>query len=511
MAIVIISCVDEKTRRELGERLAQKLDCPALSREELVDRATQSGVPVGRLEVAVLKHCVSKERLAQHKLQYLAFGSVEICDRSRESANLVYHGRAGNMLLQGVSHVLRVRVVPNAEQRLASTIERLKLDRDKAIEYITKLDDDVANWVRFAHGVDINDPRHCDLMLNLDQISLSSACATACTMAQLPEFQSTPASRRVMADLCLAARARSRLGQDERTAWADLNVSARDGRITITYMPGQAQVGGKIESVLSGLDGARELVVTMAVSNLFWVAECFEPSSRAYAEVTDLARRWGAAVQLGRLIPPDDASPVGSAEVDGRSAEPEKVRYVPKAEDVTGGIEEDVPASSSLSDGGLAITAEALIDGGIFGGSRLLAGGAEQVVAALKTEPNYSLVVIGEVFVAKGESSRVRLTRELCAGIQEGTRIPVLGSSELRQSFLFDKRQILWLVSSLLAVAGIYALVFSQQKPILDFLGGPDWHAWRVAATLAVALTVPLVAYLYGGATDLFLKWLKFE
>jgi hypothetical protein len=210
-------------------------------------------------------------------------------------------------------------------------------------------------------------------MLNLDQISLSSACATACATAQLPEFQPTPASRRVMADLCLAARARSRLGQDERTAWADLNVSARDGRITVTYMPGQSQVGGDIDRVLSGLEGAQEMVVTMAVSNLFWVAECFEPSSRSYAEVTDLARRWGAAVQLGRLIPPDDASPVGSAEVDGRSAASEKVRYVPKAEDVTGGIEEDAPASRP-SDGG-SNTASAYQRCDV---RRTLAGGAER-------------------------------------------------------------------------------------------------------------------------------------
>ncbi len=72
MAIVIISSADESTRREMAESLARKLDCPVMGREEVVERATESGVPVGRLEIAVLKQSVPKERLARHKAQYLA-------------------------------------------------------------------------------------------------------------------------------------------------------------------------------------------------------------------------------------------------------------------------------------------------------------------------------------------------------------------------------------------------------------------------------------------------------
>ncbi len=511
MAIVIITSVDEGTRKELADNLARKLDCPALSREELVERATESGVPVGRLEMAVLKQSVPKERLARHKAQYLAAVTAAICQESTKHDNLVYHGRAANMLLQGVSHVLRVRVVPNPEQRLARITERLNLSREKALEYVSQLDQDVANWVRFSHSVDMNEPRLYDLMLNLEQISLSSACATACTMAQLPEFQPTPASRRIMDDLCLAARARVRLGHDERTAATDLTVSAREGLVTVTYMPAQAEVGPAIPAVLDGLGGARQLVSTMATTNLLWIAESFDPRSQAYAEITDLAHRWGAAVELGRLVPGTAGDPESFRQAGGAENAAAGTTYVPKADDATAGIEEDVAETVSGPDGGLGMTAENLIHDSLFGGSRVLVGGAEQVVTTLRGRPSYSLVVVGDVFVSKGSSSRIRLTRELCGTIREGTRVPVLSASELRESFLFDKRQILRLVTSGAVTGGIYALVFTHQKEILNFLGGADWEGWRIAATAAVVVTVPIVAYLYGGISDLVLKWLKFE
>jgi EamA domain-containing membrane protein RarD len=44
----------------------------------------------------------------------------------------------------------------------------------------------------------------------------------------------------------------------------------------------------------------------------------------------------------------------------------------------------------------------------------------------------------------------------------------------------------------------------------MDFLAGPAWTNWRILAVLGVATVVPLVAFLYGSATGLILKLLKF-
>jgi hypothetical protein len=415
------------------------------------------------------------------------------------------------VLLRGISHVLRVRIVPNPEHRLSSVMRRMGLSREKALTYISEIDQDVASWVRFAHGVDMNDPHSYDLMLNLEQISLESASAMTCVVAQLPDFHPTPASRRIMRDLFLTATVRDRLGRDAATGWADLTVSARNGDVTVTYAPGQARVAEAIPVVLKDLDGVRQVVATMAVTNLLWVAERFAPESQTFSEITDLARRWGAAVELLRLVPPGDVKGLDAMNGDADPTAPTRPGYIPKAEDVTGGIEDDAAQPVALADGGLSATADGLIHENLYAGSRILLGGAPGVLGTLNARLGYSLVVVGDVFVSKGDASRVRLTREFCGTLRDGARVPVLSADDLRESFLFDKRQVLGLVSSLAGVVAIYGFVFTHQEAILNFLGGEDWESWRPVATAIVAGTVPVVAYLYGRTTGAVLKWLKFE
>ena len=155
-------------------------------------------------------------------------------------------------------------------------MQRLNLDWEKGKEYIRKLDQDMENWAHFLHGVTLTSPEHFDMVLNLKNMSTQSASAFLCSMVQSPEFQPTPASLAALKNQWLAAQARDRLMRDERTGWADLNVTAQNGRITTTYMPGQSHVAREIPAVLSGLEGADDLVCTMATTNILWVAETFD-------------------------------------------------------------------------------------------------------------------------------------------------------------------------------------------------------------------------------------------
>ena len=105
MAVVVISSVDEQARRELAECLARKLGCECISREQMIERATEAGIPLGKLEMAVLKGSVSWERLARDKVRYLAFITREVCERAMKG-NVVYHGRSSHMFFQGIPHAL---------------------------------------------------------------------------------------------------------------------------------------------------------------------------------------------------------------------------------------------------------------------------------------------------------------------------------------------------------------------------------------------------------------------
>ena len=231
MALIIISSSSAALRKEVSESLARKLGYACLSREELVDQATAAGIPVGKLEMSVIKGPAQTERLARLKERYLAYITSGLCERAGEG-NLVYHGRGGHLLLPNVSHIFRVHLVPNQEQEIHGKMQQLRLDHPKAEKYIQQVNQDIEKWVHLIHGQDLHDPRQYDLILNLDHMSLANASTALCSLAELPDFRPTPASLKAMENYCLASRARMKLSLDDRTAESDFTVSANDGVVT---------------------------------------------------------------------------------------------------------------------------------------------------------------------------------------------------------------------------------------------------------------------------------------
>jgi len=110
------------------------------------------------------------------------------------------------------------------------------------------------------------------------------------------------------------------------------------------------------------------------------------------------------------------------------------------------------------------------------------------------------------MFMSKGHSTRTRQTRELALSIRDRLKAPVITSDELKSHFLFGKRQAATLLGYLALTILIYLLVFTNQKPVLDFLGGPLHQDFKVVAAVAVALFSPLLAYVFGTVSGLALK-----
>lgn len=514
MQVICISRGTQSGGRELARLLAAKLDYACLGREELNEAAIQQGIQVGRLEMAMMRPGIFSERLALERDHYLAFTTAYLCDKAMEGG-LVYHGRTGHFLLPGVSHVLKVRVLADQEFRIRAVMRELGLERKKAARYIQEVDEDRRRWVRSMYGVSWEDAANYDVVLNLAQVSLENAAAVLMNMAQLPDFQMTPASRRSMEDLRLAARARTILAQDERSHDASVKVRADGGVVNVTYLPQDARLAPVIPEVCKGLPGAKDVRATMAMTNLLWVQEEFQPHSELYQEVVDLATRWNAAVELVRSAPeevPPAADPARAAAAGGAGRE------------YDGGIEEDV-VEEAAARGGLRQTLDELARVGRSGGGRVVYGDPNQLVDTLDRSIPYTLVVLGDLFLSKGHAARLRAIRDLRSFLSDRMRVPVVTADELGGQYLFGRRDLartaLFLVLALVA----YFLVFSHQEPILGFLGQTGWYAeaiegtflsrfdWmpKLVVSLAVFLFVPFVAYSYGTVARAVLKLIKME
>jgi cytidylate kinase len=494
----------------LAKRLAENLGYPCLSREDLIEAAIKEGIHVGKIETAMVKGRGFSERLALEREHYLAFTRSYLCDHALKG-QLVYHGRTGHLLLPGVNNVLRVRVVADYEYRLKAAMQRLGLEREKARRYVDEVDEDRRQWTHTMYGVSCDDVIQYDVVVSLQQFSVENASTGITAIAQLPDFQLTPASIRTLADLRLGAKARVLLANDERTYRASFKVTATDGVVTVTYLPQYAGLAGAIPLVLEPLEGYREIRSTMATSSVLWIQEVYDPASETFRNVVEVATKWGAAVELMRLAPENMEDTVALGET------PEVLEEVtpplqPFAREYDGGIEDDVPGVAEAPDdnGGLTQTVEELARLGRSAGGREIKGGQTHLLEMIDRSIPYTMVVVGDVFLSKGSAAQIRMARELRSLLADNIKAAVVATEELKTQFLFGKRDLFRLIGYLAVVVLIYFLVFTHQKEILSFLSGEGWVA-KIIAAIAVFLFVPIVAYSYGTVSRSFLKLIKIE
>lgn len=506
MALVMISGLYQGGREELAQVLARETNWPVLSREELQEQAKQKGIRVGRLEVSMIKRPTASEKLAREKNMYLAFLTSILCEKALQG-NLIYYGRAGHLLLPGVGHRIRVGLTAPRDIRVQRTAKALQMSPEQAESYLTQLDEDIAKWIRYVHHAAGHDPDQFDVFFNLETMSVTNAANTLHRIAQLPEYQATPASTRGLKDLYLAAQAELRLTLDDRTRDADLTVRAENAVVTVTYPPHQEQVSNSIPQVLTDLDGCREIQCTMAETNILWVQERFNPGSENFQQIIQLAQRWGAAVELMRLISPEDSTE-NKENVEAEAGYDFGRRECPAYDD--GGVEDDDPVAG-VNDGGLGGTMEELIAKGRCGGGHTVCGGYDKILERVRGQGHYALVVVGDMFLSKGHSARTRRTRELAMSIRDRLKAPVITADELKSHFLFGTRQAFTLAGFAAVVGLLYAIIFTHQDAVLTFLSGPIHQHIKWLAPVVVVFFIPVIAYLYGTVTGLALKLINID
>ena len=503
MQIICISGGGSNRTKALADRLAHKLGYKSLNREELIEEAIKEGIQVGKLETATIKPQIFTERLALEREYYRAFMTAFLGGQTTGNGT-VYNGRSGHLLFPGIDHVLKVRVVEDETGKVKEVMQQLGIDSKKARRYLKEVEADRNKWARSMYGVSLEDAAHYDVMLNLGHMSVENAAAALAAIAQLPDFQVTPASKRSLGDLVLGADARVLLARDERTFRANVKVRADRGIVTVTYLPQDAGIAKIIPEVLAPLPGVRELSVTMATTNILWIEEAFEASSQTYHQVVEIASKWNAAIELLQFVPQDiegQEELLPANEPTLLSQRPDFVR------ECAGGIEEEEVV---CEDQGFQTAQESLARLGCFGGGRRIVGGAAQVVKSIDRTVPYSLIVIGNMFLAKGHSAQMRMTRQLHGYLSDQINAPVVNAEDLKSQYLFGRHDLLKMFGCLGLFSLILFLILTYQEAVLKFLSGVELKA-KVLAAVSVFLFVPAMAYLYGNVARSLMKLIRME
>ncbi|MBU4604470.1 MAG: cytidylate kinase-like family protein, partial [Proteobacteria bacterium] len=147
MAIITISRGSYSKGREVAEKVAQRMGYQVVSRDVLLEASEKFHISEVKLVRAIHDAPSVLERFTHGKYCYLAFIRAALTERAVKD-DLVYHGLAGHLLLKGVPHVLKVRIIADLEARVAAEMKRENLTQSQARSLLLKDDAERRKWTQ---------------------------------------------------------------------------------------------------------------------------------------------------------------------------------------------------------------------------------------------------------------------------------------------------------------------------------------------------------------------------
>jgi cytidylate kinase len=210
MAIITISRGCFSHGKEIAEKVAVKLGYECVSREILIEASRFFHVPEMKLLKSIHDAPSILERITHGEDIYLSYVQAALLEHAKKD-NMVYHGHGGHLLMPEISHVLKVRVIAELNQRIEFLQQKQNVSKDKAAAFIKKEDQARAQWTRYLYKIDMNDPQIYDIVLNIGRLTIADACEIICATVQRDTYRGTPSSKKAINDLALSSHVKAAL------------------------------------------------------------------------------------------------------------------------------------------------------------------------------------------------------------------------------------------------------------------------------------------------------------
>jgi cytidylate kinase len=259
MAIITISKGSNSRGEEVAEKVARKLGYECISRDVLLEASKEFNIPEIKLVRAIHNAPSVLERFVYGKEKYISFIEAAILKHFKGD-NIVYCGLAGHFFVKGVSHVMKVRILAEFEDRVAREMERGGLGEREAAEMLRKDGEERRKWSKNLYGIDTRDPSLYDLVIHIKKIGVDDAVEIICRTVGLKQFQTTPQSQKMVEDLALAAEVRAVLFDLK----PNIKVWAADGKIRIHVRVNETRemaVVRDMEEMARSIAGVRDVTV----------------------------------------------------------------------------------------------------------------------------------------------------------------------------------------------------------------------------------------------------------
>jgi cytidylate kinase len=257
MPIITISRGSYSKGKAVAEQVAQNLGYECVSRDIVLEASEEFDVPEIKLIRAIHDAPRILDRLSREKDKYIAYVQTALLRHFRKD-NVVYHGLAGHYFVKGISHVLKVRIIANLEERVKLEMEREGITRAEALHLLKKDDEERRKWSQYLYGTDTWDPSLYDLVIHIHKITVDDAADIICHTAALKGFQTTPESKKAIENRVLEA--------EVKTALSGMNhgvkISVHDGIVFIrseATLQQQSPLSQDIEKIVKKIPGVRDI------------------------------------------------------------------------------------------------------------------------------------------------------------------------------------------------------------------------------------------------------------
>ena len=258
MPVIIVSADQYEDGRTIAQKVAEKLACPYLGRELLTDLAREKGLPKEKLIKAIEEppRLLTRRTLTQVLQSHIQTACLE---RLRVD-EIVCQGLGAHMYVNGISHVLKVRIVAHREQCIADICREQGLSLKKAEKRLEHRQAIQRHWSMEYFGVDQTDAGLYDLAISLKTLKPDKAVEIICDTAGYREFRPMTYSRQCLEDKYLASLVRDHLMDH----LPEIRVEADKGTVAV-YLKAlkrdQRKKQDQVRELSAGIPGVSHLEV----------------------------------------------------------------------------------------------------------------------------------------------------------------------------------------------------------------------------------------------------------
>ncbi|MFQ5882454.1 MAG: cytidylate kinase family protein [Candidatus Methylomirabilales bacterium] len=211
----------------IGKAVADRLGYEYLRHDIIREAAREYHAVEQKLREAVQEKPGLFEMVRESARRYQIFIAAEVYEEALKD-NVVIMGRWSTILLRGVPHAIRVRVLAPLSFRITRIVERDQVSEEAARRRIERYDEGVRYRMRQFYDVEWEDPTFYDLSLNTGRLSFETSVAQVVHLAASPQFRPTADGRAIIQNLALGARVRADLKTHRETSHLEITVHAEE-------------------------------------------------------------------------------------------------------------------------------------------------------------------------------------------------------------------------------------------------------------------------------------------